>query len=1314
MAIQDQINAIKNKYGTMQSNYLNAINSFEERKKKRAEEEYKRWLKKVEKQRKSELEAQKREDKKLSLRQKQLDSMNKFNIAKNIAEEKPQKQISPKSTFYKDLQKQEFKNITGLDYNKKKYLDKTNDYQKLINKKNPLKNEGNLDYLARQIKSIPEQVTTGANILTKNLSEKLISKLPQGIRPGYQTTENISSTIGNIVEGYGSGLSLQEIKNRTAGKTVGEIGSYLSPGTAGSLIFKGGEKIAGKLLAKQSAKIAPKLAKSAISGLIGGVGIKTGQEATGYSLGKKDLTSKNIKESAKNIAKQGAEFAVFNPLLAGGGIIAKKGFSVVKNILRKSGETNIIEPLANELKLNSSPESISKARFNPRSRSALEWHNKSFDNYKKAESDWEEAVYNIQNRFGQKELTKAEEMIAKNEMGYDLNKLADSYDKTYNIYNKAKQGLEKSIQRQSNRQLNPIINTQQEVSPRLPIIRNNTENIAMNKINKGIANKNIQTSTQYMTDVENSRLKDKISGFKNEIKRAVYSSNVDIGKVSKKAEDLMDLQNQSKGTADYILNKSIVDKNGNKISSLSIKDVLSMKNNSMQKQYEDYLFNKHNIDRFNNGKTLLANKDGIEITPEKSMEYIKSYEQAYPEFRNLSEQYNKNWQTFSNEWLSDFLPRETIEYLQQKYPNYVPSYRQLESFGTEIPTNRIVGGVKIKEATGSIKKIIPLNEQISNQVFKIVKANRKNEAYKELLKPVMQDPEKYKNIIEIAKIGSDKANLSEMEVLNRLDGLNAQSEEGINNILDIISNPLTQTQGRDGYLTIFENGVPVTLKIKDQKLFEALNKKTTNNNIDKIINAWTKYILTPFKGAITQYNPFFAARNIARDLPTAYIQGGESNPLKFTGQRIKSVYDIVAKDPLWEQYTALGGRMTTISDNPLVPKIGTGIKQVISKPFKKYSDVLEIAEQFNRFAEFKNVLQKTGDVNQARIAAANVTTNFGKSGYLIKAIDKVIPYSNAAVQSIVRNLQSYKDKPIQTLAKGILSTSIPASVLYYYNNIDKDRKKIYSEIPNDVKNSNYLFVAKNGDVIKLPKTQQTGFFLASLGERMFDYFKNNDKEAFKDSWKGLKQTLMPIDIKSGVIMPATNIMLGGNKDFFGREILPYSMQNLSPEMQRDENTSDVSNWLGDNFGISPKKADYLLDSYAGVIYDIMKKSANKKSDNKIKDVAIKNFTVNTNYNRTTANYYDLINKLRTEKADFNKNISDKKQKVEKQGYSLQSKIGKQLLQNELTKKQQEEDIRLKEATKIINEQSDFLQGIDQEAKVKIIQNYFKKLEEYKR
>lgn len=1408
-----------------------------------------------------------------------------FNIAKNLAA-KPTNNIPAKSVFNSPAQS--YKQYTGQDLAKTNAVSKytnnefINKYEQVNNTKvDSLKKKQLLNMDSETRKSIENDLDK--NIALKKKSEGIFGKGNNNIlgisldnSPTAMKARLMNEKIGNIAakeslgeepdKSYINKLNTGNKVIDTATNFIGQTAGYFAPGMALDNTFKLGGKIANKLLPNATSTVA-KVGKSAITGGIGQGLIAAYQNEAKKSQGEKMSFGQQATNVAKNVAGGAAFMGGLHGLGELGGAIGKKIFSRGTNGISLSN----LEP---ELKLESN---IPKNGF--RDRTALEWHNKAHEDYKLAEQNWENAVNEVQNRFKQKELTVPEEQIVKNEMGIDLPKLADEYDKAYNKYLSAQQGLSKNIERNmsktdtfnqkyglnedisklsdtqkndvyKSKTLNILEDSGKSISSRLKtdnpydvvkfyekkydfkqpiqvvksesnntnpakiiigkdkngiinnvklelndkytrnqqigamrheiehykdvqeghittesinqnvkgntvaemmdnaykghhknynvfdreylinsskkenpsnVINGNTESIKVgessnqNQYNLDFMNNNSNSQSipkpskvksdwispsQHMTDVKSNKFDvKKIKAFGTTLQRLFTNRNVDVGKVSKHAEDLLNVQNQANGTVDYILNNKLVDKVGNSLTDHSFKDVVTMKNNKLQSAYEDYLLNKHNIDRVREGKKLLVDQEGHQIDSEQSKNIIKHYDEIYPEFKNLSEKYTKNWNEFSNEWLTDFVNKDTLSKLQEKYKSYVPSYRQDESFSQPINANRIVNGAKIKAATGSSKKILPLNEQIAGQVSKIVKAQRKNEVYKEMLKPVLENPEKYKNQLEIVKIGADNAkyaNATEREIAQQVASLQNNTipgENQIDSLVDLISDPIKQVQGKDGYLTVFDKGTPITLKIKDKNLFEALNASNKSGKFEALDKAWSKVVTTPFKGAVTTYNPFFATRNVARDLPSAYIQGSVDNPLEFIKGEVESVYKILRDDPVYQRYKAVGGTATNINEKALSPSVAN--KSVTNKLFHKTIDTLgfvnEISEQMSRFNEFKSVLEKTGDVHKARIAAADVTVNFSRGGNFTKAVDKIFPYTNAAVQGVSKATRSIiggaAKGNFKPLAKAVTATSAPSAALMYYNYSNPDRKKIYDNIPQDIKNTNYIIVAGKDNIIKIPKTKEVGLFLGSLGERIYDYVAKGDKKAFDNLGKTIYDSVMPVNTKSGLFVPAYNIALGGNKDYFGREIVPKSLQGMSPKNQYDEKSTDLSKLLGKVLNKSPKQIDYLMDSYTGIVYDIIKKSGQSKSP--LQDMAKANFTVDTStYNRTTAGYYDLVNKIKTEKADFDKSVASKKS-----GIDMKTKRGKAEFYYLLSPKQQEKYDKYKDLNKSINEQSQNLKDL---------------------
>jgi predicted ribosome-associated RNA-binding protein Tma20 len=118
-------------------------------------------------------------------------------------------------------------------------------------------------------------------------------------------------------------------------------------------------------------------------------------------------------------------------------------------------------------------------------------------------------------------------------------------------------------------------------------------------------------------------------------------------------------------------------------------------------------------------------------------------------------------------------------------------------------------------------------------------------------------------------------------------------------------------------------------------------------------------------------------------------------------------------------------------------------------------------------------------------------------------------------------------------------------------------------------------------------------------------------------------------LTSNIFTPSIEAIL--NKRFTGGTIVPKRLENLSPQYQYTEETSEISKFLG-QMGVAPMAVDYLLDRYFGFVSDIILPATTKGEP--IWGSVMKPFTVDTAFeNQTLNNFYEEYNKLLTQKAD---------------------------------------------------------------------------------
>ena len=711
--------------------------------------------------------------------------------------------------------------------------------------------------------------------------------------------------------------------------------------------------------------------------------------------------------------------------------------------------------------------------------------------------------------------------------------------------------------------------------------------------------------------------------FKQKLSK-LYTSTVDknnqVSKFSKAAGDKTYIKatnsaNQ-KNIADYNMTENMVNRKGEVIGK-SLKETLK----GFDDETMNYALEKHNIARAREGKPIFPNRNS-----EQSAAKVLEMERNNPNLKAKSSEVTKWINDFMEEWgvKSGTLDKGLSKANKITYPDYIPTNRDLstlESLGRGGGGNKgyVNQTIPIKRATGSSKDIIDPKENIANLVTRTIKTAKNNEVGQSMAESIRKNPSKLKQFAEIVSEPSDKSNV----------------------------------------VRVLEGGKPTYIKINDIELLKAMEQ--LNKSDVKAVEAVAKSVTGAFKQLITQKNPVFAIRNIARDVPTAYVNGSEANPLKFAWDLAKSTKDILKNTAEYKQYKGIGGggsNFIASNDNAKIAKALIGNQSKITKTLKSIPNGIEsfnnVTESVPRFAEFKRVLKKTGSLDEALFAANDVTTNFSRGGQTTKFIDSFVPYTNAGVQGLDKLARQVKNKPLQTLAKGGVAITAPTLILNKLNSKDKN----YQALDNRTKDNYFMFpdLNKDGKFIKIPKSRELGVLFSSLEERLLRANKG-EKGSFKGFGNTVATNFSPANpIENNILAPAF-INLPRNKDFANRPIVPMGMtkkmgDNRSPYLQSDERSTEISKWFANKVKDlpiipdalkSPKKLDYLVRSYSGVLGQ-MGQPANTKSLDKLNPLqkALKpiarQFTADSQYNNKSINdFYDNMDKLK--RIATNKNIN---------------------------------------------------------------------------
>ena len=680
----------------------------------------------------------------------------------------------------------------------------------------------------------------------------------------------------------------------------------------------------------------------------------------------------------------------------------------------------------------------------------------------------------------------------------------------------------------------------------------------------------------------------------------------DFSKIAKdKTYTLATNSANQKNIADYIMTDNMVDKQG-KVIGKSLKEVFKDIPKEADSDFMNYALEKHNIARAREGKPIFPNRSS-----EQSASKVSEIEKLHPEWKAKTGEVTKWIDDFMNEWgvKAGTLDEGLSAANRKTYPDYIPTNRDFSSL--EQGGQGFGGGNKgfvnqttpIKRATGSSRDIIDPRENIANMVARTVKSAKNNEVGQNLVNSIRKNPTTLGKYAEIV----------------------AEPKGNVSNIVRVL-----------------EKGQPTYVKINDLGLLKAMENlnKTDVGNVEAVAKKATNI----FKQLITQKNPVFAIRNIARDVPTAYVNGSVHNPVKFGFNLLNAGKGVVSNSKEFQQYKALGGGGANFFDsgNP-AKSINdlTGNKSLLKKTLQSIPKGIDkfnnITESAPRFSEFKTVLKKTGDVNKAMFAANDITTNFSRGGDIAKHADSYIPYLNAGLQGLDKTARQFVKKPVQTVLKGAIGVTAPTLAFNYMN---KDNEN-YKNLDNRTKDNYFLIPQDDGTFIKIPKARELGVLFGSLAERTLRAM-NGEEKAFKGYAGTVATNFSPANpIENNILAPlAYNIPK--NKDFADRAIVPQGMvmDGRSPKYQYDEKTTILAKKLGEIANISPKQIDYIIKSYTGVIGQMGIPALTPSPDKTPLQKALKpitsQFVADSSYsNSTVSDFYDNIDKLKRIAADKN-------------------------------------------------------------------------------
>lgn len=628
---------------------------------------------------------------------------------------------------------------------------------------------------------------------------------------------------------------------------------------------------------------------------------------------------------------------------------------------------------------------------------------------------------------------------------------------------------------------------------------------------------------------------------------------------------------------------------------------------------------------------------GYDVTADDSQTAAQLLEAKNPEFKEWAKEvYRYSDDLIRYRVEAGLITPEFANALKKRYPHYIPTFREEGTNSKRARRARRNGGIVVSNAigraVGSDGVLLPLHTALSR-----------------------------KTVSTMRNAGLNQFGLA---LVREYDRNTKAAEKYIWNVAESEYTPTEAAiESDEDYKPVFENvfSVKEKGKVYDITMDEGLTAAMKAFEPDRFASYGAakamKKLNDLFKALCTGYNPFFMVRNLARDMQDA---GFYSTDAATWVKMFPSAWTQIAKNgEIWQQYKALGGSYASMLDYT------TGMvkepKNALGKAAARYERLGQAIEAAPRLAEFMTILAnkggsktvdgvKTGkftqsDLMEAMLGAADITTNFARGGSVTKALNRyLVPFLNPSVQGFDKFIRNATEtRSVKAAGSLILKAALMGIAPALLNALAYRDDDEWDDIPANTKANYYLINAGkwlgDGYWIKIPKGRAIAVLstAAVYGKEKID----GEDVKFSDVFEVIKSNIAPTDIFNQNIATAWTQAKLTNPDnpgttWYGGNIESDRLQNYRPEDRYDEKTDELSKAIGKLFKVSPKKVNYLLDQYSGVIGDILLPLMTPATSAKSKLLAapMAAFTIDTtNTNKTIGEYYDLLDDLKYDAND---------------------------------------------------------------------------------
>lgn len=597
------------------------------------------------------------------------------------------------------------------------------------------------------------------------------------------------------------------------------------------------------------------------------------------------------------------------------------------------------------------------------------------------------------------------------------------------------------------------------------------------------------------------------------------------------------------------------------------------------------------------GKRLDA--EGRERTfTKEDIAYGDKLEKQFPEFKQVFNEY----QTY-NKGLVDLMvdrgviTKEEGRIWTQNW-DYIPFYRQMDGETTAGPKvfSSFTAVAKPKELKGA-------------GYYSVLDAN--GQEIGKYLDPIIAQKKADEANGTVEQVGAPITDFLETVVRNARAAIEASMKnEAANRIIrDTLEMglaqevPLGTNDSAREIVTVKQDGKNKYFRVADPLLYESLKGLNTPQM------QWLSWLAAPanlLRNFVTK-DPGFMIANLGRDSLQAWITSGtDMRPVIDTFKQFSKTLTNSSPEA---QALALAG-LTGYDFSGDVKGTAKGVAKELRKmagqktkleSLTTFWDMLEqgshASDMATRAEVYKRTLERTkspefpnGNEAEAFYQAMEVL-NFSRKGNsaIIQIVSAVVPFFNARVQGLDvlyragwgKMATENADVQKKAFANRAL-IMMGLSMAYWFMMTDSDEYKKLSKEERD----NYWIIPAlsiNDKPFRFPIPFELGVVFKVLPERVLETMFGNDtgKDLRESIFRNMTNTLQFNPIPQAFIPIVENVT---NHSFFtGENIVGRGMEDLAPQFQYTQSTSQFAKDIGATFGSSPIKIENLIRGYTGTM-----------------------------------------------------------------------------------------------------------------------------------